>query len=320
MRVLKSIFLAVLAAFVLAMPALPTAALAAGAKLSPSDPVMFVAGYRNSSWGDGFSRNLSYAAYPYARAGSSGAEVSYSSGSAFGQAVAAAARKQTGGRVIVYVHGCCSGIGTHIGYAKGLKSKFGINDIIVMYSWPTGGSFMSYGSDTANAKQARRGLAQLFGTLASSGVNFSVVSHSLGASVVLGALRQSRAGVRSVSLLAPDISLAEFRRLASGGLTIYNSPKDGTLGTYGAGGADSSMGVIADAKRLSAFGVTVVDLTKISSGHLTSITSSTLGSAIRKLPRPGFAELAAAARAGKIKGTEIKRAGAATVVILPARP
>ncbi|NIJ42836.1 esterase/lipase superfamily enzyme [Parvibaculum indicum] len=125
-----------------------------------------------------------------------------------------------------------------------LRAEAGAQAVPVLFSWPSQADFRGYVADRDSATYARDDLVQLLTMLSRSRPKgrVTVIGHSMGAWLVMEALRQLRlqgrndviAGLR-VGLASPDIDVDVFRAQSavvgrlSPPLTVLVSPNDRAL-------------------------------------------------------------------------------------------
>lgn len=155
----------------------------------------------------------------------------------------AAGRVRDGGNVVVYVHGYNISFEKSCRNAALFQRALGLQDRLVLFSWPADGNVLNYTLDEADLEWSvgplEYGLKELVERLGPGQAD--VVAHSLGARGVVRAL--SRIGCGGVSgplldelvLMAPDIDTAIFQqelptlRPLAKRITLYASENDRAL-------------------------------------------------------------------------------------------
>lgn len=141
------------------------------------------------------------------------------------------------GRLVIYVHGYSESFDRSCRRAAVMQQRLRLDDRLILFSWPSGGSYVSYNSD---ARALERSLDELnaFLSLAVDAVGeerIVLMAHSMGTRGVVDALkrRENDSGRFSHAiLLAPDIrrntfleSLQLLQQTVSE-ITVYTSDND----------------------------------------------------------------------------------------------
>jgi esterase/lipase superfamily enzyme len=146
--------------------------------------------------------------------------------------------------IIVFVHGYAYGFARACRQGAQMQQRLGDAATVVLFTWPSDGNPMDYGSDRGDAEWAALDFARLLERLnAIAGPDrLRIAAHSLGSRTVLDALvrRQLENGVEVVAdhlvLLAPDFDTARFVALwpllapMVRHATLYVSDNDRPLG------------------------------------------------------------------------------------------
>jgi esterase/lipase superfamily enzyme len=150
---------------------------------------------------------------------------------------------ETGGHVTVYVHGYNVSFEQSCREAAALQERVGLQDKLLLFSWPSNGKFASYLSDVGDIEWSVPLLQDLILTIVDrfGAQNIDVIGHSLGAKAVVDAMRlledvRGEIGVLGrMILIAPDLDgdifLRNFTDLseAVSVTTVYVSPQDRAL-------------------------------------------------------------------------------------------
>jgi esterase/lipase superfamily enzyme len=182
--------------------------------------------------------------------------------------------------VALFVHGFNSNFAEGIYRHAQMTHDFRSSAVSVSYAWPSAGSTTAYGFDRESALFARDGLEETLDVLArSTAERIVVIGHSMGAVVVMEALRQmqirgseaSLDRVQAVMLIAPDIDPDLFRAdanvLASRDLPIYVSVSGRDRALRASAflrGQSGRLGSLQDADVLGRLpGVTFIDVSNV---------------------------------------------------------
>ncbi len=164
----------------------------------------------------------------------------------------------------------------------------GFNGIPVLFTWPSKGELLAYGSDRESAMASRDALEQLIETLAADSDvgKIHVLAHSMGAWLAMEALRESAiAGhpdlgghLGDIMLAAPDIDLDVFRqqmaRLGSfAHVSVFVASNDRALALSGILAERPRLGALdpsdpASRQAVKDLGVEVIDLSRDSVGFI----------------------------------------------------
>jgi len=184
-----------------------------------------------------------------------------------------------GGRVMVFVHGYNTGFDDAVYRVTQIVHDSGYPGTPVLFSWASGARTTDYVYDKESASVARDQLEVTLRMLAQSGARrIDIVAHSLGTWVTMEALRQlAITGDRDLSgklgdvvLASPDIDVdvfkSQMRRYGKPDkpFILLLSDDDRALRLSGLiAGSRPRVGDYKDAADLAAYGVTVVDLSKV---------------------------------------------------------
>jgi esterase/lipase superfamily enzyme len=146
--------------------------------------------------------------------------------------------------IVLFVHGYAYGFGRACRQSAQLQRRLGERATVVLFTWPSDGNPMDYGSDRGDAEWAALDFAELLVRIESTvgSERLRLAAHSLGSRTVLDALVRLRLeqGVREwvdhLVLLAPDFDTARFESLwpllapMVRHATLYASDNDRPLG------------------------------------------------------------------------------------------
>ncbi len=255
----------------------------------------------------------------------------------FRDSLARALARQPGGpEAVVYVHGFNNTFAEGVYRIAQISHDLDVPGVAVTYSWPSAGHPLAYAYDRDSALFARDGLEQLLTQVARAGARrILLVGHSMGAELVMEALRQMRLDgnaqvmrrISGVILISPDLDVEVFRSeaLRIGKLPqpfiIFTSQRDRALALAARlTGERQRLGNLTDVKRLADLKVTVLEVGAFSKGlgHFTAATSPAL---IRILSRIADVNAAYArdptARTGLLPGVVLTVRNATQVVLTP---
>jgi esterase/lipase superfamily enzyme len=184
-----------------------------------------------------------------------------------------------GGRVMVFVHGYNTGFDDAVYRVTQIVHDSGYPGTPVLFSWASGARTTDYVYDKESASVARDQLEVTLRMLAQTGARrIDIVAHSLGTWVTMEALRQlAITGDRDlggklgdVVLASPDIDVdvfkSQMRRYGKPNkpFILLLSDDDRALRLSGLiAGSRPRVGDYKDAADLAAYGVNVVDLSKV---------------------------------------------------------
>jgi esterase/lipase superfamily enzyme len=253
-------------------------------------------------------------------------------------AVEAALRARPPGqrRVVVFAHGYNNTFPEGLYRQAQMLHDFGTPAVAVHYAWPSAANPRLYLYDRDSAFFARDGLDSLLRTLGRSQADrIVVVGHSMGAQVVVEALRQMALTgapgffdkLYAVVLMAPDVDVdlfhSEVRPLARMDIPwfIFISSRDRALRMSSfARGQRERLGSLSDLRGVADLDVTVIDLSGVDSvdplGHQTVAESPVMISLIRGLGAYGPEILADEDRDFGIVETTVRAVEEATSVVI----
>lgn len=123
---------------------------------------------------------------------------------------------------IIYVHGYNYSFQESLFQIAGIVADGELREVPILFSWPSEGAVTGYIADRDAATYARDDLVELLGHLKSrrSNANITLFGHSMGAWLVVEALRQLKLSghedvlrrISQVVLAAPDIDIDLFKR------------------------------------------------------------------------------------------------------------
>ncbi len=186
------------------------------------------------------------------------------------------------GRALVFIHGYNTGFDEAVYRAAQIFHDSEYAGTPILFSWPSAGRTIDYVYDSNSATSARDALEETLRTLARAGARrIDVVAHSMGSWVTMEALRQlAISGDRDlggrladVVLASPDIDIDVFKgQMRRYGVperpfAVLTSQNDRALTLSGfIAGNQPRLGDYRNAEDLTGLGVTVIDVTKVSSG------------------------------------------------------
>ncbi len=214
-------------------------------------------------------------------------------------------------RVFLFVHGFNTNFAEGIYRQAQMMHDFDTPAVAVNYSWPSAADARLYLYDRDSAFFARDGLERLLRLLGDSKADrIVVVGHSMGAQVVLEALRQMALTgaprffdkLNAVALLSPDVDVDLFRSevtpLAYMDIPwiIFVSSRDRALGISSLiRGRQARLGSLADATAIADLDVTIIDMSALEGdplGHSVVASSPVMISLVQGLGRYGTTILA----------------------------
>jgi esterase/lipase superfamily enzyme len=211
-------------------------------------------------------------------------------------------RRQAPGRpALVYIHGYNNSLSEAMYRLAQMQADFDTDLAPVLFSWPSAGDPRGYIYDRDSVLYARDYLERVLLQLtADPGERVFLVAHSMGAHLLMEALRQAALSgdrrllsrVAGVVLMSPDIDPDLFRKQAEviGDLPepfmIFVSRRDQILNLAGLlTGRKPRLGIIDNPEQLRGLDVTLVDFTNLSDGerysHFVPVTSPAAISVLR---------------------------------------
>ena len=199
-------------------------------------------------------------------------------------------KQQTHGRVLIFVHGFNVKYSDAVYRVAQISNDLDTDAAPVLFTWPSRGKFLSYLYDKESAAYSRDALEEVLHEAVQTPEvkEVSIVAHSMGAWLIMEALRQSgiRNGtlnpkIKQVVLASPDIDSDVFAQQFSAlgenrpKFTFIISKDDLALklSRFIAGNTDR-MGMVdlQDADYMERFqetkGINVIDLSKLNTGGL----------------------------------------------------
>jgi esterase/lipase superfamily enzyme len=245
------------------------------------------------------------------------------------------ALRADGREAVIFVHGFNSTFTEGLYRIAQLSHDMEIPGVAVHYSWPSAAQPLGYVYDRDSMLFARSGLEDLIREVAAAGASrITLVAHSMGAALMMEALRQiaMRDGkvmpqIEGVILISPDIDVDVFRMQAReiGTLPqpflIFGSGRDRVLRLSAwITGQNGRLGTLTDMSRVADLEVTYLDVGAFSEGggHFTAGTSEAL---ILLMGRIGEVEQAfgrdVSGRAGLLPGVILTVRSATQIILLP---
>lgn len=198
-----------------------------------------------------------------------------------------------GRETLLYVHGYNNTLSEAMYRLAQIRTDFDVSMPAVLFSWPSAGDPRGYVYDRDSVLYARDDLVGLLDRLtAGPGARVFILAHSMGAQLVMEALRQLAisgdrqvlAGLSGVVLMSPDIDPDVFARQAEaiGDLPqpffIFITRADRALSLAGfITGRKPRLGVIDAAEEVARPDVQVIDFTALATGdaynHYVPVTS-----------------------------------------------
>lgn len=204
------------------------------------------------------------------------------------------------GRVAVYIHGYNVDFEQACRDAALLQERAGLEDRLLLFSWPANGNVMSYLRDAGDLEWSISPLRDLLVTLADrfGSQNVDLIGHSMGARGVVdavsafGEVRGRDSMLGRLILIAPDLDgdifvrdFAKFGELASA-VTVYVSAQDRALRTSRNVSSEPRVGEgEVDLSELD--GIDVVEVSqrrwKLRSGHMYHLQDEDVAEDLREV-------------------------------------
>ena len=241
-----------------------------------------------------------------------------------------------GEEAVIFVHGYNNNFSEGLYRVAQFAHDLELPGTVVHYAWPSAAIPLGYVYDRDSTMFARDGLDALIREVRASGAKkILLVSHSMGANLIMEALRQTAirgddktlAAVGGVILISPDIDVDVFRSQARmiGKLpqpfVIFGSGRDRFLRISAQlTGQAERLGSLSDVSKVADLEVTLLDVSQFSegAGHFTLGDSPAL---ILLLDRIGDLEGAfekdRIARIGLVSGVVLTVQSATQVVLRP---
>ncbi len=193
---------------------------------------------------------------------------------ATGDAARAFAEAATGRDLLLYVHGYNETFETAATGAAALADGIGFKGQTGLFAWPSGGRLINYGYDRESALWTRDALVDVLRALSSSPSvgRVHIVAHSMGAFLVLEALRQlavaepaAKSRIGALVLASPDVDIDQFEaavgRIGELGrrITVISATNDRALAVSARLAGGIARAGASERDRLEALGVRVAD-------------------------------------------------------------
>ncbi|MBV1866422.1 MAG: alpha/beta fold hydrolase [Marinosulfonomonas sp.] len=239
--------------------------------------------------------------------------------------------------VTIFVHGFNNTLADGVYRTAQIGHDFGINDVMVHYSWPSAAHFLGYVHDRDSVLFARDGLESLIRKVKAAGASrVLLIGHSLGTLLVMDTLRQIAIAdqraldhlIDEVVLISADIDVDVFHQMASRisrlpkPFLILTSTRDRALKLSArlTGRQTERLGNISGMQRISDLEVTLIDTTEFSKGigHFSEADSPALIQILSQLRALSNSfENDPAARIGLVPGALIVVQKATEIVLAP---
>ncbi|MGL4729586.1 MAG: alpha/beta hydrolase [Bosea sp. (in: a-proteobacteria)] len=190
------------------------------------------------------------------------------------EAARAFAEAASGRDVLLYIHGYNETFETAATGAAALADGIGFKGQAGMFAWPSGGRLINYGYDRESALWTRDALIDVLRTLSASPSigRVHIVAHSMGAFLVLEALRQLAAleasaknRIGALVLASPDVDIDQFENAVkalgplSQRITVISATNDRALAVSARLAGGIARAGASERERLEALGVRVAD-------------------------------------------------------------
>lgn len=196
--------------------------------------------------------------------------------------------------VTIYVHGFNNSFSDSAFRMAQLASDTWLQGPVVSYAWPSRANPFGYEYDVDSTLFARDGLVELLHEVRASGAKRVVLlGHSMGARLVMEALRQLEIGdpgwtdrnIAGILLFSPDVNVDVFRSQVSHfkvfpqPFVIFKSNRDRLLRLSATlRGDDARLGNLTDISPVAEFPITFIDVSNFDDGdagnHFVAGTSS----------------------------------------------
>lgn len=190
--------------------------------------------------------------------------------------------RETGGRALIFVHGYRTPFDNSVYRAAQIIHDSGYRGTPVLFSWASSGRTVDYIYDNNSATVARDGLEKTLRMLRAAGASrIDIVAHSMGNWLTMEALRQFALtsdrdignSLGDVILASPDIDVdvfkSQLRRIGRPDkpfFVIVSRDDRALLASSIIAGNRPRVGDYGNDKDLAELGITVVDISAISSG------------------------------------------------------
>ena len=207
--------------------------------------------------------------------------------------------------IVVYLHGYNVGFGKSCRQAAMFQRSLGLNDRLLLFSWPADGNFLKYTWDEADLVWSVSYLSKVVKSIARriGRAKIDVVAHSLGARGAVHALSQlvhsekKMPLVNELLLLAPDIDRDTFKhelpalhRIAKR-ITVYVSENDKALklsnDVHGHPRLGEAGEFLSIYKRMETIDISLLGMRRFS-GHLYHLFSPEVNKDLSRLLRLGW--------------------------------
>lgn len=194
----------------------------------------------------------------------------------------AASLKRSNGRAMIFVHGYRTPFDSSVYRAAQIIHDSGYTGTAVLFSWASTGRTVDYIYDNNSATVARDGLEQTLRMLKQAGAKrIDIIAHSMGNWLTMEALRQFaladdmdiRKALGDIILASPDIDVDVFKsqlrrigRPEKPFFVIVSQDDRALLASSIIAGNRPRVGDYGDDEDLASLGVTVIDISNISSG------------------------------------------------------
>lgn len=191
--------------------------------------------------------------------------------------------KRTNGRALIFVHGYRTPFDSSVYRAAQIVHDSGYKGTAVLFSWASSGRTVDYIYDNNSATVARDGLEETLRLMRAAGAKrIDIIAHSMGNWLTMEALRQfALASERDITktlgdiiLASPDIDVdvfkSQLRRIGKPErpfFVIVSRDDRALLASSIIAGNRPRVGDYGDDEDLASLGVTVVDVSGISSGN-----------------------------------------------------
>lgn len=256
---------------------------------------------------------------------------------------ALAAPEAQGREVMIFVHGYNMTFADGLYRTAQIQHDLDLQGVAVHYAWPSAAHVLGYAHDRDSAQFARDGLESLIAEVrAAGGRDIVLVAHSMGANIVMEALRQIRIGGRDplmngisgVVLMSPDIDTDVFRSQAARidplpqPFVIFTSRRDRALRISARlNGEEQRLGNLGTVEDVADFDVTLIDISEFRGGqgdglnHITAASSPAVVEILRQANAVNAAfEQDPAQQVGLLPGTALTVRNATQLILQPGVP
>lgn len=246
--------------------------------------------------------------------------------------------RRNDGRALVFIHGYRTGFDSAVYRLTQIVHDSGYTGTPILFSWASGGRTVDYVYDNNSATAARDALENTLRLVAGAGAKrIDIIAHSMGNWATMEALRQLAIAkdptlggkLGDVILASPDIDFDVFRSQ----MERYGKPKNPFMVLLSdddkalrlasiIAGDRPRVGDYRDAKKLTALGVVVVDLSQIkgdSLGHTKFAANPVMIEMLGKGLNNGFSpdnETLLTDRVGQLGGNIVGTIGTAAEIVI----